>query len=325
MSRITTKKDDMRKRRMIFLGVIFFFFVGVISWWYFGEKEESIILGEVVENQSEETYSAKDNTTVCSDNFHQMRFFDEELFHRTKSEIAQYPKDEERDIRGVVIPHHLLPGHIIAGTLREVSPQEISRIILLGPDHYQRSQQSIATSDYAWETPFGSVLCDSQSMALLEKETFIKKEPKVLEYEHSVSGLMPYIKYFFPDTAVTPLVIRPDITNEEVQRMSEILRSLLKEEGVLLVASVDFSHYLFSEEARENNKKTKTIMENREYGTLRSLNSDYVDSPESLEIFFRSLDGAGFGNMEILYDTDSGTLTGNPYGQTTSYFGIIMY
>ena len=30
-------------------------------------------------------------------------------------------------------------------------------------------------------------------------------------------------------------------------------------------------------------------MENREYGMLRALNSDYVDSPESLEIFFETL------------------------------------
>lgn len=315
----------MGKKRVIFLGVISFFLVGVITWGYSGGKEESSILGEVAESRPEEMQPAKENATVCSNNFHQMRFFDEELFHKTKNEIVHHSKNRGRDVRGVVIPHHLLPGHIIAGTLGEASSQEISRVILLGPDHYQRAHQSIAISDYSWETPFGRVLCDSQSIALLQEEAFIKKEPEVLEYEHSVSGLMPYMKYFFPDAVVTPLVIRPDITNEEVQRISEILRSLLKEEDVFLIASVDFSHYLSSNQARENNKKTKTIMENREYGMLRALNSDYVDSPESLEIFFRSLDGAGFGNMEILYDTDSGTLTGNPYDQTTSYFGIIMY
>jgi hypothetical protein len=87
----------------------------------------------------------------------------------------------------------------------------------------------------------------------------------------------------------------------------------------------DFSHYLVSNEARENNEEMLEIMKRREYGILQSLDSDYVDSPESLEIFFRALDGAGFGNMEVLYDTESGTLTGNPYDQTTSYFGIAMY
>lgn len=292
-------------------------FVGYFTFCVFGNTHSQI--ENVRENSQNEAQFS------CSAMSHENRFFDAEIFERTNDEVPAKRYYEVGSARGVIIPHHLLPGNIIAGTLGAVSSQDIHTVILVGPDHYERSTTPIATSTYNWDSPFGTVGCGAKIIHELLKQDYVGEYPEVLEYEHSVSGIIPYIRYFFPNAKVVPLIVRPDVDGRILEEISGTLENILEDSGAFMVSAVDFSHYLTSEQAEENNMETLRVMREREYGTLRSFDQDYIDSPESIEIFLRTMDDVGANKLEVLYNTDSGVLIGDPYGQTTSYFGIVAY
>src|SRR5665647_1340965 len=55
-------------------------------------------------------------------------------------------------ITGLTVPHHLLAADLIAGAFALASGQDYRRIIILSPDHFQRSRTCLLyTSDAADE------------------------------------------------------------------------------------------------------------------------------------------------------------------------------
>lgn len=259
----------------------------------------------------------------CSENLHQNRFFDRDLFFRTQDERPPRQYDP-KTIGGVIIPHHLLAGRVIAGTLGVIASPDIKTVFVMGPDHYKKGTSFFTTSLYRWDTPWGVVDCHANNITSLLLTSFVTNIPQVLEEEHSISGIMPYVQYFFPNARVIPLSVRSDTEATALEEMSRMLGEVLeRDKSAILIASVDFSHYLSSREAIKKDKQSLEIMQNRTYTTMRSLEDDHMDSPETIEIFLRATEIAGFSNLNILYNTNSGILTGNPFEKTTSYFGIV--
>ena len=49
-------------------------------------------------------------------------------------------------ITGLTVPHHLLAADLIAGAFALASGQDYRRIIILSPDHFQRSSNAVRRS-----------------------------------------------------------------------------------------------------------------------------------------------------------------------------------
>lgn len=253
---------------------------------------------------------------------HPLAFFNEEFFWHHKKEDAEkkYPSGVAR---GAIIPHHLLPGEILSGTLSQLSSPNIRTVILIGPNHYERGKTSILTETASWETPFGILESDPSLMQELLKESFVSEDFDGVQKEHSIAGIVPYIRYSFPNARVVPIVVSRKIAEEEKQSLISVLADRSKRADTLVVAAVDFSHNLLSEETRKKNAESLSVMQDRSYQTLLSYGNGHVDSPESIELFLRIMDAIGADNLNVLYDTDSGRLTGNMTAPVTSYFGIV--
>lgn len=272
---------------------------------------------------SEKESFSNNEEMVCQNGLHTNRFFDEDLFFRTKNEKTG-KKYANENVGGVIIPHHLLASRIIAGTLESISSDSIETVFVIGPDHYRKGKTFFTTSLYNWETSLGTFGCEGQKIHSLLQNSFVKNNPQVLEGEHSISGILPHVKFFFPNARVVPILVRMDTENEMVETMSQILSNFSDKKGKnLFIASLDFSHYLSNKEAKIRNKETLKAMQSYDYTSIRSFDDKNVDSPETLEIFLRTMEKTGFNKLHVLYDTDSGVLTGKPFEQTTSYFGIV--
>ena len=182
---------------------------------------------------------------------------------------------------GGITPHHLAVGFILADFYYRLSWQKPTIIILLGPNHYERGNFKALTSLYGWQTPFGTVEPEEAIINTLVKQDLIRVDENTLPKDHALAGSMPFIKYYIPDAKVVPILISGRMTEKESVFLANRLKEFIKG-NVVIVAPVDFSHYLTNKEAQEKDKITLRVMKNFDYRQLFAMNNDYLDSPASV-------------------------------------------
>ena len=151
-----------------------------------------------------------------------------------------------------------------------------------------------------------------------------KVDEDVLTREHAIGGINPFIKYYLPQTKIVPLILSGRMNLAEIDELANKLKNYLDDQTVL-VAPVDFSHYLTQAEAQEKDKVSWQIMQDFDYPKLLKLNNDYLDSPSSIATLLKVTEKINAKNSDLLYNTNSGIITNQPHVSTTSYFSIAYY
>ena len=243
-------------------------------------------------------------------------------------------------IAGGIVPHHMVAATLVSGFFKSVSESCIyDTVIIVGPNH-QGETGDIVVSFKNWQI-WGTVYCDTDITENIYKKLpdiiggnfnifNIIESDEIMEEEHSISVLIPYINYYLPDSKVAMFLLSRRLSLESVNNFANILSDEIntaKESGknILLVCSVDFSHFLTVSESIENDKITKSAIINRNYRTIHDFSNEYVDSPQSLNTFLMCFENMGINNIEILYNTDASEFLGDGIDQTTSYFIIAAY
>lgn len=255
---------------------------------------------------------------------HQVRFFEKNFFITGEEALREnQPFVSLKSIRGGITPHHLLPGTILSRFFYAVSQKSPSTIIIIGPNHSEAGQASVLTSQYDWETPFGTTFHDHYLTNEFVSMNIATVDEKVVPADHSVTATIPYIKRYLPNTKVVPLLVSNTMNIEEIKQLSDQLARLLPSDTVV-VASVDFSHYLNANEADEKDQVTFELMQNYDYERLLSLNNDYTDAPATIILFLELMKTLNSRDTVLLDHTNSGHLTRDPFIETTSYFSILF-
>jgi AmmeMemoRadiSam system protein B len=172
-------------------------------------------------------------------------------------------------------------------------------------------------------TPFGEVKPNMQVIDALVQETPTLVDTDVLEYEHSVAGIMPYIKQYSPDANVIPLILSNTLTADELDHLASKIEPFITKNTVVL-APVDFSHYLRSEEAEAHDKVTWEAIQNFDIDHLLHMNSDNLDSPSSIALLLILMKREATISMHLYENTNSGRLLNTPYVSTTSTFQLAL-
>lgn len=249
---------------------------------------------------------------------HSNSFFDPAHFY-----VGEFPQEElSGQIRGAVVPHHLLADRLISRVFAELGKQNPSTVILIGPNH-ENLGGPVVTGFQGWQTPFGVVEVKEETVNQLVQSQLAKKDEQVCGMEHSIGNLMPFIKYYLPNAKVVPVVLHHDLTLEEAGRLGKELAGLVKKDAVL-VASVDFSHYLTWEEAEKRDQETLAAMKNRNLGQIFRMGNDYLDSPASLGVLFSAMEEKGIKEFTVLDHTNSGEILHSSLAETTSYFTMLF-
>jgi AmmeMemoRadiSam system protein B len=258
-----------------------------------------------------------------SNNFFDVRYFQPEPLECTDDNDGCENKPPIFDkIHGVVVPHHLLAHKLISRVFSQISGQKPSLLILLGPNHYNEGAR-ILTSSWDWQTPFGTVETDRDTVNKLLASSMVKRDEAVFENEHSIGNLMPFIKYYLPDAKVVPIILHHDVNQKEAKSISKQLSGLV-EEGAIIIASVDFSHYLTRQEAEKKDGETIDVLKANDLARLFSMGNDHLDSPAALGTLFMTMEDQDIRDFTILDNTNSGILLDNDMIETTSYMIIIF-
>jgi len=230
-------------------------------------------------------------------------------------------------IKGGIIPHHLLAGRIIASffkTVASVNP-DVELVVVVAPNHKRLGNAKIHTGSWDWETPFGILNADDEVIKQLENKCGAGTNFKLLEEEHSISSLVPYIKYFLPESKIVPVLLHGDLGLENSKSLGEKIESIIEGKNYLIIASVDFSHYLPVEKADKMDEITIEAIKNRNATAISHMGNDNIDSPPSIITLLEAMDKAGADSMTVLGHSNSARITGTGASNTTSYFSIMFF
>jgi len=229
------------------------------------------------------------------------------------------------DVVGGIIPQHWFAGHLITGFFAGLAAQKHPEtIILIGPNHTNSGQARMLTSDRAWSTPFGRVEADLAIIETLKESGLVELGGDALTPEHSVAGIMPAIRYYLPAARVVPIILAGNVGLAEAERLAAVLTPLVDEDTVL-VASVDFSHYLIQSEASVRDELTLEALRSFDSARLFTLDNDYLDSPPSIAVLLEAMRRIGSDGLALFENTNSGLLAGDELAPTTSYFAGYYY
>lgn len=254
---------------------------------------------------------------------HPLVYYDQASFFQGITTVKPDKNLKQYSIIGGIVPHHLLPSFIIADFYSRLSQQHPKTIIIIGPNHQEKGGAKVLTSEMGWNTPFGIVQPDNNIIQELVNNNLAKIDETVLPSDHAVAGSMPFIKYYSPETKVVPILLSNFMSIQEDKILANQLSKYLNRDTII-VAAVDFSHYQTSIVAAKNNKTTLNYIKNYNFDGINSLDNAYVDSPSSILVFLMSIKDKNVA-ADVLYDTNSGEITGNKNASVTSYFSIIYH
>jgi AmmeMemoRadiSam system protein B len=228
-------------------------------------------------------------------------------------------------IAGGVVPHHLLAGKMIAQFFLTLSESSPGTIVIIGPNHNRTGMNKLHTSSLDWATAFGLLENDREITRCLVKELVASENTGLMETEHSISSLVPYVKYYMPKTKIVPILLHGNYTVAESQKLGKFLAGIIKDDpGIAVIASVDFSHYLDADTADKMDRITLDAIISRDTFSISRMGNDNIDSPPSILSLLCAMDEIGAIGPEVTDHDNSFGITGIGAEYTTSYFTMFF-
>lgn len=237
-------------------------------------------------------------------------YTDQTRFQRSM-EMARNYTTPAADLTAGVVPHHLVADREIAGFFQAVSAtQSYDTVVILAPSHYLVPNMAVTTTS-SWNAHNGIVESDLNFSKRLIDHPIIAAadDGKSLERDHGVAGLIPYVRACFPDAKVTVCLLSNRLSQDRLDALLREIFALSEEKKILLLGSIDFSHYLQPDEAAKYDAQTMDILETGQWKRLRGLDDKNMDSPKTLELLIRYNETKG-ASLRIWDHTESYDLLG---------------
>ena len=227
-------------------------------------------------------------------------------------------------IRGSILPHHLLASDMIHEVFQNVKNQQYETVVLIGPDHESILMGKIFTTLKDWQTPMGVLKTDKEAVRSLLKNDFMMEDDAKMTREHSVSGIVPFVKYYLSDAKIVGLAMSKQTKLKDIEKLIDDLGNFVDIEKTLFIASVDFSHYLTLEQADRMDSITMDAIKNKDINKIMSFTNDNLDSPVSIVTMLGLMDKLYEADAHMLNHSNSELIVRQRMDETTSYITYIF-
>ncbi len=256
---------------------------------------------------------------------HSIGINDLDLIKKAYLEDRGFIKKPTGKVLGGIVPHHYtVAASVIAGFYEGISSQQVGTVIVLGPDHFNMASHPIVTSLGSFNTLFGAIMTDSDFIKKLLESPVIFVDEVPFEREHSIYSQLPFIKKTFPNAKIVPLIINISASKEDGDKLADAISKNIKGD-TLVVASVDFVHYLSSEETDKLDKESivafETLKPEKVLGLTDQLN---LDSKISVYTLFKIIEALGATKAQLVANTNSGKLASPPFTEKVVSY-VSMY
>lgn len=240
---------------------------------------------------------------------HQAYFAQKAFYEEAYQGVS--PAVETDHVYGGIVPHHLLVKDQLASFFEGLSGRDYETVILIGPNHFLKGGKVLA-STRAWQTPYGELKADRELIARLG----VAVDEAPFASEHSISGLVGFIKKSLPQAKLAPVILRPEVKAEEVRELARKISGATDPAKTLVLASVDFSHYQPVAVADFHDRASRAVIESFDLGRIYGLE---LDSPASVLAVLGYLEEVGAKQAELVAATNSGRLSPTTAEYTTSH------
>lgn len=217
---------------------------------------------------------------------------------------------EFKNVRGMILPHHLIVGDKIADFITRAFGSKdcsIKKIIVIGPDHFGMNFSAFSSTDQNFSTPFGVLPVDKTEVSSLFREGVVELNNKAFIREHSIFSLTAFLKKHFPSARLLPVLTKTNIDDSDVESLFSYLTSYV-DESTLIIASVDFSHYTPYDVALSHDKMAYSAITNVDYERLMKAETD---SNQTLILFLKLMNNLNSLNIVDYLNTNSMDVVGH--------------
>jgi AmmeMemoRadiSam system protein B len=163
--------------------------------------------------------------------------------------------------KAIIAPHagYIYSGQVAASVYKQLLPQgdAITRVVLIGPAHYESFAGLAMTSADAFATPLGLVPVEHVPMGLFDEPFCVAVRDEAHAPEHSLEVHLPFLQVVLRQFMIIPL-----LTGEvSLGQVGRVLDKLWGGDETRFVVSSDLSHYLDFETARQVDQSTARAIE----------------------------------------------------------------
>ncbi|KAI8788448.1 protein MEMO1 [Biomphalaria glabrata] len=157
--------------------------------------------------------------------------------------------ESSKPAKAIIAPHagYFFCGACGAYAYRQVDPNAVKRVFILGPSHHVRMSKCALSGTDIYETPLYNLVIDKKVYEeLYATSAFETMSISTDEAEHSIEMHLPYIAKVMESRrgqfTIVPILVG-SLSPEMEMKYGQILSSYLKEPGNLFVISSDFCHW----------------------------------------------------------------------------------
>jgi len=253
---------------------------------------------------------------------HNSYFMDVDFYDQAYQFAQAEIINAKQKVYGGIIPHHLMPKDKIAAWFMGLKNKDYDTVVLIGPNHFEAGDNNIIISQAQWRTPYGELLPDLKLSDSLLKAKNIKLDETPFDNEHSISGLVPFIKKSLPDTKIVPIILKYQTRVEDMDYLANILSSQTNKEKILVIASVDFSHFQTDIVSNFHDELSQNVIENFDFDRIKQLE---IDSPASIYTVLKYLENIASQQAQLVFHTDSSDLLNQADTAGTSHLYYYFY
>lgn len=226
-----------------------------------------------------------------------------------------------------VVPHHLLAKEIMVDFFSFITKEKQLpyTIILLSPDHFHSASLDRGNSFISvnWESndvKLGDLTIGSELLKELAVKIRIRQDQSAVLSEFGITNLLPLIKKYLPEVKIVPILIPANISREKVCKLVNIINQISSAQTIM-VASVDFSHYLPPDAASFHDVKSIRVLLNDEEEHFENIEVDSWQSLYAVRLFARLRKKEN--PVLIAHKSFMDFLSFSP-DETTSYFSVVF-
>lgn len=233
---------------------------------------------------------------------------------------------ENQNIVSGIVPHHLLAHPMIDCFFHYLSTQEHPHtMIILSPDHFlsgilEGRNSFLVPNLTSSSLELKQVKIDVDLGRRLKQDNQVNSNHSAILAEHGIMNLLPYLKKYLPNTMVLPFLVPVKITQEEIEQLVESI-NLQANYPVMLIASVDFSHYLPRRVADFHDLRSIRMIINWEKDYFNSIDADCWQALYGVRYFAHLRQGEGF---RLLAHQNSDDFLKRESERTTSYCSAVL-
>ncbi len=226
--------------------------------------------------------------------------------------------NSRQQLKMLVVPHHTVAATLSCQAISQLVEQQPQTVIIIGPNHSNRGAEA-ATTKANWQTYHGLLKADQAAISAILDSGLVKENDDLFSTEHSIGLIADIVAAYIPQAQIVPLALQHGY---DIDNIAEILDTI-DTDNCVIIASIDFSHGLLQNEAKQKDKQMQSFLEQGNYQTVANLGSEYIDAPTIMAYLLKTAQEQQL-KMEILDNSNSGHILGSSE-LVTSYFTIAFY